>query len=155
MRADQACTGTEELVLAVSLELAAAKWKVVLHAGLREKPAAHTVAQPQAAARLQAVLDVIEQQKLKWSLPGDTEPGELRGWPGRVLDLPRAAGPRDRMSGRRSREHPRRASHAAREDGPARCHQAGHQSARVATPRARPHARVVHVPSPQDEGRVR
>ncbi|MGF6880345.1 transposase [Paraburkholderia sp. MM5477-R1] len=27
-----------------------------------------TVAQPQAPARLQAVLEVIEQQKLKWSL---------------------------------------------------------------------------------------
>jgi len=72
MRTDQAYTGTEELVLAVSLELAAAKWKVALHDGRREKPAVHTVAQPQAAARLQAVLDVIEQQKLKWSLPGGT-----------------------------------------------------------------------------------
>jgi transposase len=70
MRTDQAYTGTEELVLAVSLELAAAKWKVALHDGRREKPAVHTAAQPQAAARLQAVLDVIEQQKLKWSLPG-------------------------------------------------------------------------------------
>jgi hypothetical protein len=59
----------EEAVLAVSLELAAAKWKVALHDGRRERPAVHTVAQPQAAARLQAVLDVIEQQKLKWSLP--------------------------------------------------------------------------------------
>jgi hypothetical protein len=72
MRTDQAYTGTEELVLAVSLELAAAKWKVALHDGRREKPAVHTVAQPQAAARLQAVLDVIEQQKLKWSLPAGT-----------------------------------------------------------------------------------
>ena len=72
MRTDQAYTGSEELVLAVSLELAAAKWKVALHDGRREKPAVHTVAQPQAAARLQAVLDVIEQQKLKWSLPGGT-----------------------------------------------------------------------------------
>src|ERR1700738_5477615 len=70
MRTDQTCTtGGEELVLAVSLELAAARWKVALHDGRREKPAVHTVAQPQAAARLQAVLDVIEQQKLKWSLP--------------------------------------------------------------------------------------
>jgi transposase len=72
MRTDQAYTGTDELVLAVSLELAAAKWKIALHDGRREKPAVHTVAQPQAAARLQAVLDVIEQQKLKWSLPADT-----------------------------------------------------------------------------------
>ncbi|WP_454751875.1 IS110 family transposase [Cupriavidus necator] len=62
-------TGGEEPVLAVSLELAAAKWKVALHDGRREQPAVHTVAQPQAAARLRAVLDLIEQQKLKWSLP--------------------------------------------------------------------------------------
>src|ERR1700675_4738584 len=62
-------THGEEVVLAVSLELAAAKWKVALHDGRRERPAVHMVAQPEAAARLQAVLDVIEQQKLKWSLP--------------------------------------------------------------------------------------
>src|ERR1700730_85330 len=73
MRTDQAYTGSSDvLVLAVSLELAAARWKVALHDGRREKPAVHTVAQPQAAARLQAVLDVIEQQKLKWSLPAGT-----------------------------------------------------------------------------------
>jgi hypothetical protein len=61
MRTDQTfTTGSEELVLAVSLELAAASWKVALHDGRREKPAVHTVAQPQAAARLQAVLDLIE-----------------------------------------------------------------------------------------------
>jgi transposase len=71
MRTDQAYTRTEEPVLAVSLELAAAKWKVALHDGQREQPTVHTVAQPQATARLQAVLDVIEQQKLKWLLPGD------------------------------------------------------------------------------------
>ena len=70
MRADQAYpTHSEEVVLAVSLELAAASWKVALHDGRRDKPAVHTVAQPQAAARLRAVLDVIEQQKLKWLLP--------------------------------------------------------------------------------------
>src|SRR5260370_41586292 len=70
MRTDRTfTTGSEEVVLAVSLELAAAKWKVALHDGRREQPAVHTVAQPQAAARLQAVLDVIERQRLKWSLP--------------------------------------------------------------------------------------
>ena len=74
MRTDQAYTHTEELVLAVSLELAAAKWKVALHDGQREQPAVHTVAQPQAIARLEAVLDVIEQQELKWSLPADVRP---------------------------------------------------------------------------------
>ncbi|MDH6153426.1 MULTISPECIES: IS110 family transposase [Paraburkholderia] len=69
MRTDQGYTRTEEPALAVSLELAAAKWKVALHDGQREQPAVYTVAQPQAPARLQAVLEVIEQQKLKWSLP--------------------------------------------------------------------------------------
>src|SRR6202049_312638 len=61
--------GSEEIVLAVSLELAAASWKVALHDGRREKPAVHTVAQPQAAARLQAVLDLIEAHRDRWSLP--------------------------------------------------------------------------------------
>ncbi|MGF6960826.1 hypothetical protein QFZ97_006782 [Paraburkholderia youngii] len=73
MRTDQArTTYSEAVVLAVSLELAAAKWKIALHDGQREKPAVHTVAQPHAATRLQAVLDVIEQQKLQWSLPLET-----------------------------------------------------------------------------------
>src|SRR5258706_10675278 len=73
MGTDQPFTrGGEEGVRAVSLELAAAKWKVALHDGQREKPAVHTVAQPQAAGRLQAALDVIEQQKLQWSLPAGT-----------------------------------------------------------------------------------
>ncbi|MGF6698063.1 transposase [Paraburkholderia sp. MM5496-R1] len=70
MRTNQTFTaGGEELVLAMSLELAAATWKVALHDGRREKPAVHAVAQPQAAARLQAVLDLIERHKEKWSLP--------------------------------------------------------------------------------------
>lgn len=70
MRTDQAYTGNGDVpVLAVSLELAAAKWKVALHDGRREKPAVHTVPQPQAAARLQATLDLIEIYKEKWSLP--------------------------------------------------------------------------------------
>ena len=70
MRTDHTFTaGGEELVLAVSLELAAAKWKVALHDGRREKPAVHTVAESQAAARLQAVLDLIEAHRQKWSLP--------------------------------------------------------------------------------------
>jgi len=64
-------TQSEEVVLAVSLELAASKWKVALHDGRREQPAVHTVAQPQAAVRLQAVLGLIEAQKEKWSLPAD------------------------------------------------------------------------------------
>jgi hypothetical protein len=48
VRTDQTfTTGGEETVLAVSLELAAAKWKVALLDGRREKPAVHAVAQPQ------------------------------------------------------------------------------------------------------------
>src|SRR5258706_13273822 len=70
MRSDQPFTrGSEELVLGVSLELAAARWKVALHDGRREKPAVHTVAQPQAAARLQAVLELIEAHRGKGALP--------------------------------------------------------------------------------------
>ncbi|WP_321928669.1 IS110 family RNA-guided transposase [Paraburkholderia guartelaensis] len=59
----------EEVVLAVSLELAMAKWKVALHDGRRDRPAVHTVTQPQAASRLQAVLSLIEQSRQKWALP--------------------------------------------------------------------------------------
>jgi len=62
-------TGSEEPLLAVSIELAAAHWKIALHDGQREKPAVHTVAQPQAGVRLQAVLSMIEQHRQKWSLP--------------------------------------------------------------------------------------
>jgi transposase len=70
MRTDQAYpTHSEEVMLAVSPELAGSKWKVALHDGGREQPAVHTVAEPQAAARLQAVLDLIEAHRDKWSLP--------------------------------------------------------------------------------------
>lgn len=64
MRTDQTfTTGIEEPLLAVSLELAAANWKVALHDGRREKPAVHSVSQPQAMARLQAVLELVERHK--------------------------------------------------------------------------------------------
>lgn len=91
MRTDQAYTGNGDVpVLAVSLELAAAKWKVALHDGRREKPAVHTVPQPQAAARLQATLDLIEIHKEKWSLPEDVrivsyEAGQDAFWICRAL----------------------------------------------------------------------
>lgn len=72
MHADPAySTGTEPFVLAVSLELAAAKWKVALHDGQRDRPAVHTVAEPDAAGRLQAVLGLIERHKAKWMLAPD------------------------------------------------------------------------------------
>ncbi|ADG20803.1 transposase IS116/IS110/IS902 family protein (plasmid) [Paraburkholderia atlantica] len=60
----------EEAVLAVSLELATAKWKVALHDGRRDQPSVHTVTQPQAACRLQAVLSLIEHRQ-KWALPAE------------------------------------------------------------------------------------
>ncbi|HSV57963.1 MAG TPA: IS110 family transposase, partial [Variovorax sp.] len=65
MRTDQAYpTHSEEvIVLAVSLELAASKWKVALHDGQREQPAVHTVTQPQAAARLRGVLELIDAHR--------------------------------------------------------------------------------------------
>jgi transposase len=72
MRTDlEDTTDTGSIVLVVALELAAPKWKVALHDGRRENPAVHTVAQPQAASRLQAVLALIEQHKEKWMLPAN------------------------------------------------------------------------------------
>lgn len=59
------------VVLAVSLELSAAQWKVALHDGFREKPGVHTVSAPQANLRLQAVLELIAQHRQKWSLPSN------------------------------------------------------------------------------------
>lgn len=40
--------------------------------GLRNSAAVHTVAQPDAARRLQAVLDLVERHRQKWSLPMGT-----------------------------------------------------------------------------------
>ena len=106
MRTDQAYpTHSEEFVLAVSLELAASKWKVALHDGRREQPAVHTVAQPQAPARLQALLDLIEAHKEKWSLPCDVrivvsyEAGQDAFWICRALQARCGLGLRDRVHG--------------------------------------------------------
>ena len=68
MRNSAYAAGREELVLAVSLELATASWKIACHDGRRDKPAVHTLTDPQAGARLQATLDLIERQKQQWSL---------------------------------------------------------------------------------------
>jgi transposase len=62
----------KDVVLAVSLELAAAKWKVALHDGHRESPSIYTVAQTDPATRLQAVLALIATQKQAWALPDNT-----------------------------------------------------------------------------------
>jgi len=64
MRIDQAYTDNRDgLVLAVSMELAAAKWKVALHDGRREKPAVHTAAHtmltPRAAIAQILMLDLV------------------------------------------------------------------------------------------------
>jgi transposase len=80
--------GTDDVVLAVSLELAAKKWKVALHDGRRERPAAQ---QPQAAARLQAVLALIDEHRDRWSLSADVrivvcyEAGQDAFWIWRAL----------------------------------------------------------------------
>jgi transposase len=72
MRTDlSSSTGSDELLLAVSIALATAKWKVALHDGQREKPTIHTVADAPAAGGLHAVLDLIDAHKQKWSLPED------------------------------------------------------------------------------------
>ena len=42
------------IVLAVSLELSAAQWKVALHDGLRERPAVHAVGAPQLGSGCKA-----------------------------------------------------------------------------------------------------
>ncbi|WP_419187101.1 hypothetical protein [Cupriavidus necator] len=55
----------------MSLELATAKWKVALQDGQHDSAAVHTVTQPDAAQRLQAVLDLVEPHRQKWSLPMD------------------------------------------------------------------------------------
>jgi transposase len=97
VRTDQAYTSTEGLVLAVSLELATAKWKVALHDGRREPSAVHRVAQPQAATRLQAVRDLIDAHKEKWSLPAGVrtvvsyEAGQDAFWISRALQARHAA----------------------------------------------------------------
>lgn len=52
---------------ALSLELAAGKWKSQSKDGARDRPAAHVVAEPDAAARLRAMLNLIERRKMKWT----------------------------------------------------------------------------------------
>jgi transposase len=96
MHADPAYkTSIEPLVLAVSLELAAAKWKVALHHARRDRPAVHTVAQPDPATRLQAVLQIIKRHKVAWALPADVrvvvsyEAGQDAFWIYRALQAQR------------------------------------------------------------------
>ncbi|CAJ0780058.1 hypothetical protein [Ralstonia chuxiongensis] len=74
------------MVLAVSLELSAAQWKVALHDGQREKPAIHTVSVVDAQKRLQAVCDLIQQHKQVVVARAGACGGQLRDWSRRILD---------------------------------------------------------------------
>jgi transposase len=58
-----------EVVLAVSLELASASWKIALHDGKRDKPAIYTVSEIAPAPRLEHAVAVIETVRQKWSVP--------------------------------------------------------------------------------------
>jgi hypothetical protein len=58
-----------EVVLAVSLELAGASWKIALHDGKRDKPAIYTVSEQAPVPRLLHAVAVIEAVRQRWSLP--------------------------------------------------------------------------------------
>jgi transposase len=58
-----------EVVLAASLELASASWKITLHDGKRDKPAIYTVGETTPAPRLEHAVAVIEAVRQKWSVP--------------------------------------------------------------------------------------
>jgi transposase len=152
MRTDQSfTTGGEEPVLAVSLELAAAKWKVALHDGRREKPPVHTGrptpgcgastggARPDRGAQAEVV-----------ATDGRTHRRELRGRSGRILDLPHAAGAPHRVyvvdpASIPVERHKRR----AKTDRLDAIKLVINLRAWLRGERDRMH--VVHVPSPQDE----
>lgn len=51
MRANQVENVQVEIILAASVELAGAKWKIALHDGRRDRPAIHTITEPHSAAR--------------------------------------------------------------------------------------------------------
>lgn len=61
----------DEVILAVALELSSKSWKVGLHDGRRERASIYTVKQEVAAARLGAVIGLIEQTRAKWTLGED------------------------------------------------------------------------------------
>lgn len=49
-----------EVILAVSLELASASWKIALHGGKRDKPAISAVSEIAPAPRLEHAVTVME-----------------------------------------------------------------------------------------------
>lgn len=81
-----------DAVLAVSLELATAKWKIALQDGRRENPTVKTVDAPRAADRLQQVMDEIAKIRTKWNLAADGrtvvlyEAGQDGFWIARALE---------------------------------------------------------------------
>jgi transposase len=80
-----------ELVLAVSLELSTAAWKIALHDGKRDNATIKTVNAETPAQRLQQVIDEIGKIKMKWGLPEDVrtvvlyEAGQDGFWIARAL----------------------------------------------------------------------
>ena len=81
-----------ELILAVSLELASAKWKIALHDGQRENAAIRTVDAEEPGRRLGQVLAEIARIKSKWELPESIrvvvlyEAGQDGFWIARALE---------------------------------------------------------------------
>ncbi|WP_338927182.1 hypothetical protein [Mycetohabitans endofungorum] len=74
MRTDHlAGVDVENVILAMSLELAGGQWKIALHDGRRQSPAVHTVKGAQASMRVRAILEMIERYKQKWSLFKDVD----------------------------------------------------------------------------------
>lgn len=58
-------------LLAVSLELAQASWKIALHDGKRPNPAVITVKGDTAQERLLNAIGVVEATVVKWAVPGE------------------------------------------------------------------------------------
>jgi transposase len=79
-------------MLAVALELSGKSWKVGLHDGQRERASLHTLKQEAAAARVGAVIGLIEQTRAKWALAKEVrveviyEAGQDGFWIARALE---------------------------------------------------------------------
>jgi len=82
----------DEGMLAVALELSGKSWKVGLHDGQRERASLHTLKQEAAAARVGAVIGLIEQTRAKWALAKEVrveviyEAGQDGFWIARALE---------------------------------------------------------------------
>lgn len=90
MQPAQHLNGTS--VLAVSLELSAASWKLAASDGQRQRPSIFTAGAVEADARLQQVVDFIFLLISKWGLPRDVrvtlmyEAGQDGFWIARALE---------------------------------------------------------------------